>query len=221
MNYGSIHKYDIANGTGIRTSIFVSGCQHACKGCFNPEVWDFEYGNKYTNEVQEDLLNELDKAYIEGLSLLGGEPMHPRNQEDVLQLVIETKKRYPNKNIWCYTGFDFNDDILNKMVKFLPYTRKILENIDVIVDGKFIEDKKDLSLHFRGSSNQRIIDVQKSLKENKVVLYDRFVFDMRYEDMNLDNLYLNNLSDIDKMKIQYVLERRKKETEVASHKEAL
>ena len=221
MNYGSIHKYDIANGTGIRTSIFVSGCQHACKGCFNPEVWDFEYGNKYTNEVQEDLLNELDKAYIEGLSLLGGEPMHPRNQEDVLQLVIETKKRYPNKNIWCYTGFDFNDDILNKMVKFLPYTRKILENIDVIVDGKFIEDKKDLSLHFRGSSNQRIIDVQKSLKENKVVLYDRFVFDMRYEDMNLDNLYLNNLSDIDKMKIQYVLESRKKETEVASHKEAL
>lgn len=221
MNYGSIHKYDIANGTGIRTSIFVSGCQHACKGCFNPEVWDFEYGNKYTNEVQEDLLNELDKAYIEGLSLLGGEPMHPRNQEDVLQLVIETKKRYPNKNIWCYTGFDFNDDILNKMVKFLPYTRKILENIDVIVDGKFIEDKKDLSLHFRGSSNQRIIDVQKSLKENKVVLYDRFVFDMRYEDMNLDNLYLNNLSDIDKMKIQYVLESRKKETEVATQKEAL
>ncbi len=221
MNYGSIHKYDIANGTGIRTSIFVSGCQHACKGCFNPEVWNFEYGNKYTNEVQEDLLNELDKAYIEGLSLLGGEPMHPRNQEDVLKLVIETKKRYPNKNIWCYTGFDFNDDILNKMVKFLPYTRKILENIDVIVDGKFIEDKKDLSLHFRGSSNQRIIDVQKSLKENKVVLYDRFVFDMRYEDMNLDNLYINNLSDIDKMKIQYVLESRKKETEVATQKEAL
>ncbi len=172
MNYATIKKYDIANGTGVRVSLFVSGCTHHCKKCFNSEAWDFKYGNEFTEEVLEEVLEALGKSYIKGLSLLGGEPFELVNQEGILPLIKEMKKRYPNKDIWAYSGYLF-DEYLLPLSKKNDTTRQILENIDVLVDGKFVEELKSPKLLFRGSSNQRIIDVRKSLKEGKVVLHEK------------------------------------------------
>ena len=170
MNYADIKKIDVANGEGVRVSLFVSGCNHHCKGCFNQCAWDFNYGNKFTEKEEQKIIEYMDHDYIEGLSLLGGEPLEPKNQEGLLPLVKEVKEKFPNKNIWCYTGFDFEKDVMGKMASKSETTRELLKYIDVIVDGKFEEDKKDLKLQFRGSSNQRIIDVKESLKENKNVI---------------------------------------------------
>ncbi len=172
MNYGTIKKYDIANGPGVRVSLFVSGCSHHCPGCFNPETWDFNYGEKFSSDVIHEILEALKPSYIHGFSLLGGEPFEQRNQQGVLPLLREIKTRFPNKDIWCYSGYDFEKDILGKMVTSWPETTEMLSYIDVLVDGEFIENKKDISLRFRGSSNQRIINVQESLKANKIVLWD-------------------------------------------------
>ncbi len=172
MNYATIKKYDIANGPGVRVSLFVSGCTHHCKNCFNSEAWDFKYGNEFTEEVLEEVLETLGKSYIKGLSLLGGEPFELVNQEGILPLIKEMKKRYPNKDIWAYSGYLF-DEYLLPLSKKNDTTRQILENIDVLVDGKFVEELKSPKLLFRGSSNQRIIDVRKSLKEGKVVLHEK------------------------------------------------
>lgn len=172
MNYADIKEVDIANGPGVRVSVFVSGCNHHCKGCFNKCTWDFNYGNKFTEETVNNILEDLDKDYISGLTLLGGEPLEYQNQKGLLPLVKKVKEKYPNKNIWCYTGFDFEKDIMEKMKPKWEETKELLDCIDVVVDGKFEEEKKDLNLKFRGSSNQRIIDVKKSINAKKVVQYD-------------------------------------------------
>ena len=169
MNYADIKRVDVANGEGVRVSVFVSGCNHHCKGCFNSCAWDFNYGNKFTDAEIEKVLNYLNHDYISGLSLLGGEPLELVNQEGLLPLVKKVKEKFPQKNIWCYTGFDFENDIVGKMIQNNKISRELLQYIDVIVDGKFEEEKKDLKLRFRGSSNQRIINVQESLKLNKLV----------------------------------------------------
>lgn len=167
MNYADIKKADVANGLGVRVSLFVSGCTHHCKNCFNREAWDFDYGKEFTEKEEERILNELDHPYVAGLSLLGGEPLELVNQKGLLPLLRKVKEKFPEKNIWCYSGYTFEKDILDKMCKEWKETPELLSYINVLVDGKFEEDKKDIKLRFRGSSNQRIIDVQKSLKERK------------------------------------------------------
>lgn len=169
MNYADIKKIDVANGEGIRVSVFVSGCNHHCKGCFNQCAWDFNYGKKFTEKEEQQIIDYMNHDYISGLSLLGGEPLEPKNQEGLLPLVKKVKEKFPDKNIWCYTGFDFEKDVVGKMAKNNETTRELLKYIDIIVDGKFEEDKKDLKLQFRGSSNQKIVDVKKSLQTGQIV----------------------------------------------------
>ncbi len=172
MNYATIKYNDIANGLGVRTSLFVSGCTHRCKNCFNSEAWDFNYGSPFTLQVQNEIINSLKEGYVDGLSLLGGEPFEPKNQEALLPFLQRVKQEVPNKNVWCYTGYLFDKELLQNSRATTKYTLKMLSLIDVLVDGKFVEELKDISLTFKGSSNQRIIDVKKSLKENKVILYE-------------------------------------------------
>ena len=172
MNYADIKKADISNGTGVRVSVFVSGCTHHCKNCFNQEAWDFDYGKEFTQKEIDKVISELNHSYVEGLSLLGGEPLEHKNQQGLLPLLRQVKQKFPDKNIWCYTGFTFDRDVINGMCNKWDETKELVSYIDVIVDGKFEEDKKSLSLKFRGSKNQRIIDVKKSLKDNKVVEYE-------------------------------------------------
>ena len=172
VNYGEIKKCDIANGEGVRVALFVSGCRHHCKGCFNSMTWDFNYGKKFTKETEEEILEALKPNYIDGLSLLGGEPFEPENQEVLVKLLRKVKERYPEKNIWCYTGYDFEKDILGRMAEQWEETKEMLSYIDVLVDGEFKEALKSPSLQFKGSSNQRIIEVQPSLKEGHIVLWE-------------------------------------------------
>lgn len=173
MNYATIKKCDVANGPGVRVSIFVSGCNHHCKGCFNSEAWDFNYGNEFTDKEENEVMDALKPDYIKGLSLLGGEPLELKNQEGLLPVVKKAKELYPDKPIWCYTGFLFDKQVLNGMAKTNKTTNELLKYIDYVVDGKFEEENKNPSLKFRGSSNQRIIDVQETLKQNEVVLWDQ------------------------------------------------
>ena len=163
MNYAALKKFDIANGPGVRVSLFVSGCRHRCKNCFNSEAWDFSYGNPFTSDVENEILTELGKDYIMGLSLLGGEPFEPENRAALTDLLEKAKQKCPQKPVWCYTGFQFEE--LEKQ----ETAKKMLEYIDVLVDGKFVEELKSADLIFRGSSNQRIIDVKKSLETGGVV----------------------------------------------------
>jgi anaerobic ribonucleoside-triphosphate reductase activating protein len=172
MNYATIKTHDIANGPGVRVSLFVSGCTHHCKGCFNPETWNFHYGEPYTPEVEEQIMEALSPWYIRGLSLLGGEPFEPQNQPALVELVKKVKRLYPEKTIWCYSGYDYEKDILAGRLGDWDTTNELIRHIDVLVDGEFVEAKKDLSLRFRGSSNQRVIDVPKSLEEDQVVLWE-------------------------------------------------
>lgn len=169
MNYADIKRIDTANGEGVRVSVFVSGCNHHCEGCFNQCAWDFNYGNKFTDAEIDKVLEYLDHDYIKGLSLLGGEPLEPSNQAGLLPLVKKVKEKFPDKDIWCYTGFNFEKDVVDKMAKESPVSNELIHYFDVVVDGKFEKDKKDLKLRFRGSSNQRIIDVPETLKEHKIV----------------------------------------------------
>ena len=169
MYYADLKKVDIANGEGVRVSLFVSGCRHHCKGCFNEIAWNFKYGKEFTEETVNEIMKELDHDYVEGLSLLGGEPLEPENQTALANLVEKVKEKYPNKNIWCYTGFDFEKDIVPECEKS-NVTKKLISNIDVVVDGKFDETKMDRRLKFRGSSNQRIIDVPETLKNRHIKL---------------------------------------------------
>ena len=172
MNYADIKKADVANGLGVRVSLFVSGCTHHCKNCFNEEAWDFNYGKKFTEKEIDKIINELDHSYVAGLTLLGGEPLEHVNQQGLLPLLRKVKAKFPEKNIWCYSGYTFETDIMGRMYKEWEETKELLSYIDVLVDGKFEEDKKDIKLRFRGSSNQRILDLQKSIKENKAILFD-------------------------------------------------
>ena len=171
MNYCEIKYFDIANGPGVRTSLFVSGCTHHCKGCFNEMAWDFNAGLEYTTEVEGEIISSLSPSFITGITFLGGEPMEIRNQKGIVGLVKKIKKEMPDKTIWLFSGYTF-EELLDKDNKRChgEHTMDILENVDVLVDGKFVLELKDLSLKFRGSSNQRIIDTKRSLGENKVVL---------------------------------------------------
>lgn len=172
MYYADIKKADVANGLGVRVSVFVSGCTHHCKGCFNYQAWDFNYGKEFTQKEIEQIIKELDHPYVSGLTLLGGEPLEHVNQQGLLPLVKQVKEKFPEKNIWCYSGYTFEKDIIDNMYQNWEETPELLSYIDVLVDGKFEEEKKDIKLRFRGSSNQRIIDVKKSLKDKKAVLFE-------------------------------------------------
>ena len=169
MKYATIKTHDVANGPGVRVSIYVSGCNHHCKGCFNPETWDFNYGKEFNQETIDTVLDAVGKEYIEGITVLGGEPLDPLNQKGVATLIKQVKEKYPSKSIWCFTGFDFEKDVMGKMYQQFDTTRDIVDNLDVLVDGEFKQEKKNLSLRFRGSENQRIIDVPKTLSENKII----------------------------------------------------
>ena len=171
MNFATIKKFDVANGPGVRVSLFVSGCNHRCKGCFNAEAWDFDYGEKYTDKTEEEILAALDHGFISGLSLLGGEPFDPKNQPCVASLLKKVKERYPQKDVWCYTGYTFDNVLVKGGAAYTEYTVGMVSRIDVRVDGTFAVALTDIKLRFRGSSNQRIIDVKRSLEEGRVRLW--------------------------------------------------
>jgi len=169
MNYATIKNCDIANGPGVRVSLFVSGCTHHCKGCFNEVAWDFDYGQPFTQEVIDQILGMLKPTYIQGLTLLGGEPFEPENQGAVVELLRQVKKAYPGKSIWAFSGYLFDRDIISGR---LGDTREYLSYLDVLVDGPFIEEKKNLSLKFRGSENQRLLDMKKTLACGTAILWE-------------------------------------------------
>lgn len=209
MNYASIKKTDIANGVGVRVSLFVSGCTHHCKECFNPETWNFEYGNPFTKEVEEELLEALKPPHIKGLTLLGGEPLEPVNQRGLISFLRKVKERFPHKTIWCYTGYTLERDLWGEEAlgkdsrngkpgkesgedegkkspgedegKKSPgkarceVTEEFLGLLDILVDGEFMIEQKDIRLKFRGSSNQRILDMKKSMEERRAVLAEEFL----------------------------------------------
>ena len=175
MYYADIKKVDVANGPGVRVSLFVSGCTHKCKGCFNEEAWDFKYGHEYTKKEEDKIIELLKPDYIEGITILGGEPFEYVNQKGILPLLRRIRKKLPNKTIWCFSGYTFDTDILEDMCNKYEETKELISYIDVLVDGKFEIDKKNFKLKFRGSSNQRIINVKESLKNNKVILMDEYM----------------------------------------------
>ena len=172
MNYANIKDFDIANGPGVRISLFVSGCTHHCKGCFNREAWDFDYGQPFTQQTIDEIIQMLKPSYVKGLTLLGGEPFEPQNQGPIVELLRRVKKEYPQKSIWAFSGYLFDKDILSGRLGDWEITKEYLSYLDVLVDGPFIEEKKDLMLRFRGSSNQRLIDVPKSLASGSVVEWE-------------------------------------------------
>ena len=171
MNYGQILKADAANGTGIRVSLFVSGCTNHCKGCFQPETWDFNYGKPYTKETEDFILGELSKSFYQGLTILGGEPFEPENQPEVVALIRRIKTELPEKDIWMFTGFTYEADLQRGQRKYTEVTDEILDAIDVLVDGRFILEQKNITLNFRGSSNQRIIDMPRTRRAGEVILH--------------------------------------------------
>ena len=171
MNYAEIKNCDIANGPGVRVSLFVSGCTHHCPGCFNQVAWDFDYGKPFTEETIDSILAMLQPGYIKGLTLLGGEPFEPENQPAVVELLRQIKAKYPEKSIWAFSGYLFDRDILSGRLGDWEITKEYLSYLDVLVDGPFVEAKKNLSLRFRGSEKQRIIDVPASLAANRIVLW--------------------------------------------------
>ena len=168
MNYATIKPRDIANGPGVRVSLFVSGCTHHCKGCFNEVAWDFNYGQPFTQDTIDEILKLLEPSFVKGITLLGGEPFESENQGAIVQLLRKIKKKYPEKSIWAFSGYLFDKDILSGR---LGDTKEYVSYLDVLVDGPFIEAQKNLSLRFRGSENQRIIDVTKSLETGEILLW--------------------------------------------------
>ncbi len=172
MNYATIKNCDIANGPGVRISLFVSGCRHHCKGCFNEVAWDFSYGESFTQETADSILKMMEPAHIKGITLLGGEPFEPENQPTLLQLLRQVRAMFPEKSVWCFSGYLFDRDILPGKLGDPTITREMLGLIDVLVDGPFILEKKDLTLRFRGSSNQRLINVPASLEQGQIVLWE-------------------------------------------------
>ena len=174
MYYGNVKKFDIANGEGVRTTLFVSGCTNRCKNCFQPETWAFDYGEPFTDEVAEDILSTFEIPSVRGLTVLGGEPMEPSNQRALLPFLREFKRRYPNKNLWLFTGNLYEEltGALGEHPKCLDITSDILGLVDILVDGRFEEEKKQLGLRFRGSSNQRIIDMNKTRQTGEIVIWE-------------------------------------------------
>lgn len=172
MNYAAIKNCDIANGPGVRVSLFVSGCTHHCKGCFNQIAWDFDYGQPFTRQTIDMILEMLRPGYIKGITLLGGEPFEPENQPALVELLRQIKATYPEKSVWAFSGYLFDRDILAGKLGDPDITKEFLSYLEVLVDGPFVEEKKNLSLRFRGSSNQRIIHVPSSLEQGKIVLWE-------------------------------------------------
>ena len=170
MYYGNIKKYDIADGEGVRVTLFVSGCTNHCKGCFQKETWDFCYGTKYTSDTEKEILDALNSDFIQGLTLLGGEPFEPENQRELIHLLRKVKELYPSKDIWSYTGFVYDKDLLEGQRKHTEVIDEMLSYLDILVDGPFIEEKKNICLKFRGSENQRIIDMKKTIETKSIVL---------------------------------------------------
>lgn len=170
MHYANIKNNDIANGPGVRVSLFVSGCTHHCKGCFNEVAWDFEYGTPFTEETIESILEMLRPNHIKGLTLLGGEPFEPQNQAAIVSLLRRVKAEYPNKSIWSFSGYVF-EKITSGTLGDWEVTKEFLSYLDVLVDGPFVEEKKNLNLRFRGSENQRLLDVPASLAKGAPVLW--------------------------------------------------
>ena len=182
MYYGAIKKSDIANGEGIRTSLFVSGCRNACKNCFNKETWAFDYGQPFTAETAEEIYKTFENPVLAGLTVLGGEPMEPENQEALLPFLREFKRRYPKKTLWIFTG-NLYEELTGQMgahPKCLPITAEILALTDILVDGRFEEEKKRLGLRFRGSENQRIIDMNKTRESGSIVIWEGVKLDKAY-----------------------------------------
>ena len=171
MNYGALKEYDVANGEGVRISLFVSGCTNHCFQCFQPQTWDFDYGKPYTKETEEQILSFLKNDFVSGLSLLGGDPFEISNQRELVTLCRKVKELYPNKSIWAWTGFILDQDLLEDGKRHCEVTDELLSTIDILVDGPFIQEKKNLMLAFRGSENQRVIDLKASLKKQEVILY--------------------------------------------------
>lgn len=172
MNYAAIKWYDISNGPGVRVSLYVSGCRNHCKGCFNRETWDFDYGEKFTEEVEKKIINGLKPDYISGFTLLGGDPFEPENARELAPFMKRLRAAYPDKSFWCFTGYDLDAELLSGKQADLSDVMDMLGTLDVLVDGRFVEEKKDLNLRFRGSSNQRIILVKPTLERDEVVLWD-------------------------------------------------
>lgn len=172
MYYGEIKNCDIANGTGVRVSLFVSGCRNCCEHCFQKQTWDFKYGKEFTSETEAEILEMLEPSYIDGLTILGGEPFEPENQRALLPFLKKVRERFPHKSIWAFTGFTFEELGTDGVRGKCEVTGELISLIDVLVDGRFVEEKKDISLRFRGSSNQRIIDLRRTLENGNVVLWD-------------------------------------------------
>ena len=172
MHYAEIKYYDIANGPGVRVSLFVSGCTHKCPGCFNEIAWPFDYGKAFTEKTEDEILTALEDESYQGLTLLGGEPMEPQNQKGLLPFIRRYKEKFPEKDLWCFTGYLYDRDLLGWMSDKLPETKELLSYMDVLVDGEFKQELKDVTLLYKGSANQRTIDVKKSRAAGSIVLWD-------------------------------------------------
>ena len=171
MHYATIKWHDVSNGPGVRVSLYVSGCRNRCKNCFNPETWDFDYGTPFDHDTEERILDTLEPGYMHGLTVLGGEPMEPENQADLLPFLRRYRARYPQKPLWLFTGYTL-DELLPGGIRYTEHTEGILELLDILVDGRFVEELKDLKLRFRGSSNQRLIDMKKTRATGKVTIWE-------------------------------------------------
>lgn len=172
MNYATIKWFDVSNGPGVRVSLYVSGCRNHCKNCFNPETWDFGYGEPFTREVENSIIKGMIPDYIKGFTLLGGDPFEPENAEVLAPFMERLREQFPEKSFWCFTGYDYEADLLTGKKGDLDTNMRILNCLDVLVDGRFVEELKDLNLLFRGSSNQRIILVKPSLEKDEVILWN-------------------------------------------------
>ena len=170
MNYAGIKYCDIANGLGCRTVLFVSGCRNACKGCFQPQTWDFHYGEPFDEKAQEEILHSLEADYVQGITLLGGEPFEEENQAALVPFMRRVREQYPNKDVWAFTGYIYDKDLIPGGRKYTEYTDELLSMIDILVDGPFMEELKDITLKFRGSRNQRVIDLSKTIQCGKICL---------------------------------------------------
>jgi anaerobic ribonucleoside-triphosphate reductase activating protein len=183
MNYSNIKEYDIANGEGVRTSLFVSGCRNRCKNCFNPETWDFNYGKRFTSEVKEKIFELVKNPSVRGITVLGGEPMEPENQVEILPFLKEFKQKFPDKTVWLYTGNLYEEliGLAGEFYKHLDITNELLSYVDILVDGRFIEEEKSIGLRFRGSKNQRIIDMNKTRLAGEIIIWDGVKLDRSFK----------------------------------------
>ena len=186
MYYGALKKFDIANGEGIRTSLFVSGCRNRCKNCFQPETWDFNYGAPFDEGVKREIYDSMSSSSVRGITVLGGEPMEPENQREILPFLREFRERFPDKTVWLFTGNLYEEltGALGEHPKCLDITAELLSLVDILVDGRFDEEKKRLGLRFRGSSNQRIIDMNKTREAGEIVIWDGCKLDKTYDAIN-------------------------------------